>query len=127
MVKFTIEGQPITKKNSQRIVTVHGRPMIIPSKQYKQYEKDCMAFMPMIDTIDYPINIKATFYMKTKRRVDLVNLEQALNDILVHYGVIEDDNNTILVSMDGSRVSYDKSNPRTEVEITEIGKQIESI
>lgn len=118
MVKFTIPLQPITKKNSQRIVTVHGRPMVIPSKQYKQYEADCMPFIPRHPIIDFPCNVKAVFYMKTKRKVDLTNLQQALNDILVKYGVIEDDNNRIVVSMDGSRVRYDKDNPRTEVEIT---------
>ena len=48
----------------------------------------------------------------------MTNLQQGLNDILVKYGVIEDDNNRIVASMDGSRVKYDKDNPRTEVEIT---------
>ena len=52
--------------------------------------------------------------------MDLVNLEEALCDLLVAYGVIEDDNCRIVASMDGSRVSYDKDNPRTEVEITKI-------
>ena len=37
--------------------------------------------------------------------------------MLVKYGVIEDDNSRIIVSMDGSRVRYDKENPRTEVTI----------
>lgn len=53
--------------------------------------------------------------MPTRRRVDLVNLEQALLDILVKYNVIEDDNSKIVFSMDGSYVDYDKENPRTEV------------
>lgn len=39
-------------------------------------------------------------------------------DLLVAYGIIEDDNSKIVASMDGSRVSYDKDNPRTEAEIT---------
>jgi hypothetical protein len=38
----------------------------------------------------------------------------------VKYGVIEDDNSNVVVSVDGSRVLYDKENPRTEVEITEV-------
>ena len=56
--------------------------------------------------------------MGTRRKVDLVNLLEALDDILVHYGVLEDDNCGIIVSHDGSRVHYDKENPRTEVTIT---------
>lgn len=58
--------------------------------------------------------------MDSRRLVDLVNLEQALCDILVHYKIIEDDNSRIIASMDGSRVRYDKANPRTEVTIEEV-------
>ena len=46
MITFTIKGQPITKKNSQRMVSVHSREtgkqrMIpMPSKQYELYKQD---------------------------------------------------------------------------------------
>ena len=43
------------------------------------------------------------------------NLEEALLDVLVRYCVIDDDNAEIVAAMDGSRVLYDKANPRTEV------------
>jgi hypothetical protein len=36
------------------------------------------------------------------------------------YGIIEDDNSQIVAGHDGSRVRYDKNNPRTEIEITEM-------
>jgi Holliday junction resolvase RusA-like endonuclease len=58
--------------------------------------------------------------MPTKRRCDVVNMLEATLDILVKYGVLADDNSNIVVSMDGSRVLYDKENSRTEVEITPI-------
>ena len=90
-IKFTIPIAPRTKKNSQRIVVVKGRRMIIPSELYKQYE--------------------------TRRRVDLVNLLEATCDMLVHYGILQDDKSDIVYSHDGSYVSYDKNNPRTEIEI----------
>ena len=57
MLKFTINIAPRTKKNSQRIVVVKNKPMIIPSKLYKDYERDCKYFVPKIDTINYPINL----------------------------------------------------------------------
>ena len=75
-------------------------------------------FMPRVSTIDRTVNVKATFYMSTHRIVDLVNLHEALLDVLVKHRVLDDDNSRIVVSMDGSRVDYDKENPRTEVEIT---------
>ena len=120
MIKFTIYGNPITKKNNGRIVRVKGKFKIIPSKQYIKYEKQCKMYMPKIEPITQPVNIKATYYMKTRRLVDLTNLNNALHDILVHYKVLDDDNRDIAATTDGSIVLYDKNMPRTEVEITYI-------
>ena len=94
--------------------------MIVPSAKYKKFEKDCGEYMPQTDTIDYPVNVKCVYYMPTRRRVDLVNLQEATLDILVKYKVLADDNSTIVQAMDGSRVFYDKDNARTEIEITPI-------
>jgi Holliday junction resolvase RusA-like endonuclease len=58
--------------------------------------------------------------MQTRRKVDLTNLLNAINDILVKYEILADDNSSIVFSMDGSRVFYDKENPRTEITITEV-------
>lgn len=120
MIKFVINLAPRTKKNSQRIVIVHGKPMIIPSKLYKDYEKNCKDFMPNIKTIDYPINLKCVYYMPTKRRVDLCNLLEATCDMLVFYKILKDDNCKIVYSHDGSKVLYNKNNPRTEIEIERV-------
>lgn len=118
-IKFVIPLIPRTKKNSQRIIVTHGRPMIIPSQAYKDYEKDCAVFIPKLDKpIDYPVTVSAHFFMPTRRPCDLVNLLQSLLDILVKYGVISDDNYHVVFSVDGSRVAYNKENPHTEVEIT---------
>lgn len=115
-----IDLPPITKKNHQQIIYCKGRPMVIPSKQYKQYEKDCGWFLSRydyIEPINYPCNVKCLYYMPTRRRVDLNNLLEATTDILVHYGVLEDDNSNIIKAFDGSRVLYDKKHPRTVIEI----------
>lgn len=121
-IQITIPLCPYTKKNSQNIfykTSKSGKrvPFIMPSKQYKQYEKDAAIFLKPLH-IDYPVNVKATFYLPTKRKVDLTNLNEALHDIMVKCGTIIDDNVSIIVSTDGSRVFYDKENPRTEIEIT---------
>lgn len=120
-IKFTIYGNPKTKKNSSQIIMNQrtGRPMVIPSKAYKQYEKDCgLQLKGRGLKINYSVNLKAVYYRKDRRKVDLSNLHEALQDILVKYGVLEDDNYTIVASHDGSCVQIDKENPRTEVEIT---------
>ena len=120
-VQIVIPLAPITKKNSQRIIYAKGRPMIIPSKQYKDYEKACEKLnLSLAEPIQSRCNVKCVYYMPTRRRVDLTNLMEATHDILVHCGVLADDNSKIIVSVDGSRVEYDKNNPRTEIEITEV-------
>lgn len=120
MIKFVIPIAPRTKKNSQRIVIVRGRPLIMPSKLYKDYEKECQKYLPNIDTINCEVNVKCTYYMPTRRKCDLTNLLEATDDMLVHYKILEDDNYSIIVGHDGSRVYYDKENPRTEIEITKL-------
>lgn len=123
MIKFTIGLEPRSKKNSQQLYKDRntGRTFIAPSRAYKQYEKDSRWFMPKVGKpINTPVNVCARFYMGTRRRVDMVNLQEALLDVLVAHGVLEDDNCKIVVGMDGSRVLYDKSNPRTEVFIEDV-------
>jgi Holliday junction resolvase RusA-like endonuclease len=119
LIKFTISLPPITKKNSQRIVNRGNHPIILPSAKYEQYEQDAGWFINPLG-IDYPVNVRCLYYMPTKRIVDLVNLQEATLDVLVKYGAISDDNSRIVVSMDGSRVLYDKENPRTEIYIERV-------
>jgi Holliday junction resolvase RusA-like endonuclease len=78
------------------------------------------------ESVDYPVNVKCVYYMPTRRKVDLSNLLNSTLDILVHYGVLIDDNRNIVYSVDGSRVFYDKENPRTEIEITRIEEDFQT-
>lgn len=127
LIKFTILLNPVPKKNNPQIAInpKTKRPFILPSKKYKEYENTCLSLIPREarQNVDYPVNIKAVFYRSTAHRVDKVNLEEALHDILVKAGVLADDSAispTVVVSTDGSRVYLDRKNPRTEVEITEV-------
>ncbi len=122
-IKIVISLPPVSKKNSQDIVfnSKTGRPFIVQSKAYRNYEKNAGYFITGALRnlqISAPTNVKCLFYMPTRRRVDLTNLLNAIDDVLVKYGVLEDDNCTIIVSHDGSRVLYDKESPRTEVIIS---------
>ena len=119
MITFTVNGNPVTKKNSSQIVVAGGRPRVIPSKAYKEYAKVFMVQVPEMARrkLDMPQNLRCTYYMQTRRRVDLNNLLAATADLLVQAGVLEDDNADIVYSLDGSRVSYDKNEPRVVVEL----------
>lgn len=92
--------------------------MVLQAPAYIKYEKAFMDECPELETIDFPINLQAIYYMPTKRKVDLINLHAALHDCLVKKKVLLDDDSSIIVSTDGSRVFYDKDNPRTEITIS---------
>ena len=129
---------PKTKKNNQDIkfksstkngffkktaygLKYAGVPFISQSEAYKQYEIDAGWFLKKIPSpISEPVNVKCIFYRKDRTRCDLTNLLEAIDDILVKYKILADDNFNIIVSHDGSRVLIDKDNPRTVVEITKI-------
>ena len=115
--RIILHGTPRTKKNSQRLIVAGGRPRIIPSKEFKVYESDCLRQLAYADRIPGPVNVSCVYYMPTRRRVDLVNLLEATCDILVTAGILEDDNTNIIAGHDGSRVLYDKNDPRVEIEI----------
>lgn len=123
-IKYTIKLPPVSKKNSQQILTnkATGRPFIMPSKKYKEYEKDAAWFLTPRPPkpIECELEIKCLFYMPTRRHVDLTNLLEAVDDLLVKHGIIKDDHSGIVVSHDGSRVLYDKESPRTEIFIKRI-------
>ena len=119
-LKYVVELAPITKKNSTRIMQFGKVKKVVPSAQFINYQNNASVYLlPKPEKpIDYPVQVKCLFYMPTRRRVDLTNLLEAIDDILVRYGILEDDHSRIIVSHDGSRVLYDKENPRTEVSIT---------
>lgn len=124
--KYIISLPPITKKNSQQILTNHrtGKPFIAPSSAYKRYEEQAIYFLtPKPKTpLAGCYRVAAVFYMPTRRRVDLTNLLEAAHDTLVAAKILADDNSTIIASVDGSRVMYDKKNPRTEIIIQELNE-----
>lgn len=122
-MKITIPVVPRSKKNSQQIIINPRtkRPMIIQSKLYTNFERECGLYLKKYKSnIDYSINLKIEFYVPDKRRRDIANYIEAIQDILVKYEVIKDDNHNIITSLDGTRMYIDKENPRVEIEIIKI-------
>lgn len=119
-ISFTVNLPPVSKKNSQQICInpSSGKRFIMPSRKYLEYEQTALLFIPKGICINEPVNVKCLFYMQSKRKVDKVNLEEAIHDIMVKSGLLEDDNRDIIAGTDGTRVYYDKERPRTEVVIT---------
>lgn len=112
---------PRTKKNNQKIIKNPRTkaPMIVQNDRYKTYERDSGWFLKKIpQPINEPVNVKCIFYRDSERRTDLTNLLEAIDDILVKYKILADDNFKVIAGHDGSRVYVDREKPRTEIEIT---------
>lgn len=124
MIEFTLNVRPATKKNSGQIVMRGKYPVLLPSKQYQKFEKECLPYLRHVkDTvgiINYPVNIECIFFTEMKRKIDLTNLLNAIDDAMVKSGLILDDNRDIIAAHDGSRVFHDKFNPRIEVKVTRL-------
>ena len=127
--RYFIPEIPRSKKNSQQICINRktGRRFVRQSDQYNDFETAASYYLQPKPKkpIDYPVTVKCTFWMPTRQKVDKSNLEAAIHDILVKYGILDDDDRDVLASTDGSRVYYDKTNPRVEIEISPLQEEYE--
>jgi Holliday junction resolvase RusA-like endonuclease len=134
-IKITLSGSIRSKKNSHTPVPLpskketrfkalfkngwkYAQVLIIPGKAYKKWEKaartQLMALLPPgRKLLTVPLHIKAIFYYKGPRP-DLQGAMESLADCLESY-IYEDDKQ--IESWDGSRMVWDKVNPRIEIEI----------
>lgn len=130
-ISFVLKGDPRTKKNHQMIAGSGKRCPVCkkPAKQwirqsgyhdeYAELAKRQLYPRPP-RPIECPVNVKCVFYMKTRRRVDALNLLATIDDLLVDVGILADDNSKIVAGHDGSRVFHDPGNPRVEITITKL-------
>ena len=133
MWQYDIRLPPVTKKNSQQIIKVNGRNIIIPSAAYKKYEAQCGEFLlnkPEIP-IGSPVEVTCLYFLKRtvkgeipKRQPDLCNLMEATHDVLVKYKILEDDNASVIYSVDGSRVYWTTGEPHTIVQIRSLEDEL---
>lgn len=118
VIDITLKGRPATKKNSGRIVSRNGKPVIIPSEAYKNYEDACMWQLAGKKMhISGIIVVECKYYLPNKRSwPDLIGLLQATSDILTKAKVIDDDK-WICSYGDSCIAGIDKDNPRAEIRI----------
>ena len=130
-IKYTIQGDPRTKKNSLMIAGKGRRcpacgklekQWVRQSKAHDEFAKAAKWQLRPVPTepISSLVNVRCLFYMKTRRIVDGLNLLATIDDLLVSAGILADDNSRIVAGHDGSRVLYDPINPRVEITITKL-------
>lgn len=130
LAHYTIPLDPKTKKNSHRIAGCGPRCPVC-GKYKKQFVRNAdktteysfsaakyLHPKPQKE-IEGPVHLIYRLYTETWHRKDDLNLYEALDDILVKEGILKDDDRKTIRSRDGSRVLYDKENPRAEIYIYE--------
>lgn len=73
--------------------------------------------------LNKPLKVVYKFRFPDNRKTDLSNKLESINDLLVRYGVFEDDNHQILTCIEAIAMGVDKENPRCEIELYEITKR----
>ena len=128
MVRFILPVAPRTKKNHGNIVIVPAkgtkygyRGMMLPSPQYKEYEKACLDYireeLPKLTTLqlEREVNVAALFY-RDRASGDTNGYYQALADMMEKAGILAND--VWIKSWEGSYLLKDANHPRTVVTIT---------
>ena len=128
LASFTIPIEPKSKKNSHRIAGC-GKRCPVCGKYAKQFVRNgdktteygfkaAQYLHPKpAKPLTGPVHLIYRLYTGTWHRKDDLNLYEALDDILVTNGILKDDDRKTIRSRDGSRVLYDKENPRAEIYI----------
>ena len=124
MAFIKIPGRPVPKKNNMVARCVNGKPLLTQSKAYRDYEKAAL-----LSLADYqgprfsgPVQVRASYWLADNRRPDLNNLMAATADILEKAGILKNDRD--IVSWDGSRIMGVSHNPRVEIIITSVDRQL---
>lgn len=124
LLKFTLYGQVRPKKNGKRLVRIHGKTVPISSKQYMEWHKNAFEQLEKLNipksNIEGVVEIKCKFYQADNRIRDLSNMVESVNDLLVDWGFLSDDNRRIIKKLlvtDGGIVG--KEQARVEVEVNE--------
>jgi len=129
LLKFTIPGNPVTKKTHQRIMRVGGYPRIFPSKQYEEYEKYCKSYCLDVwksqgkEPMKFGVAIKIKVWLSRWILPDHVGILQSIGDILEKWEVLDNDKYIHWTDYDTENnhehwfQGIDKENPRIEITI----------
>lgn len=97
------------------------------SNNLKQLFKETLDIIHL-QPVTSPVHLKYTFYYPDKANRDIGNslatIDKFTADALVSAGILSDDNYTIVQSITGAFGGIDKVNPRCEVTIIPITKDI---
>jgi len=119
-----IKGNFPSFKNSKRMIIKKGqKPRLIHSKTVMKYKKISKIewllkkkdFLSLVREEEKPFKIGIHFIRGTKHKQDWVNLVQGVQDLMVEYEYIKDDNSDEIIpvpfKLKGKYYTYNKDNP----------------
>lgn len=140
MIRFTILGEPASKANSRKIVTIGGRPKPIKSPKARNYEADALMQIPLAARVrmEGPVRVALRIWYASERpdldesvvldvlqdRYSPAKKDKAGNVVrerqLLQPGVYRNDRQ---VREKHVYWGLDKANPRTEIVIAPLQAQ----
>lgn len=116
-MKLIILGEVPSKKDQQQIYRNRytGKPFITSSKKHKEWHRKAIAQLDDISPVLELKRLSMTFYSATRRKSDLTNRADSVQDLLVDAGILEDDNWFVIPKLELNFGGVDKENPRVVV------------
>lgn len=115
-----IKGNVPSSKNGKRWTgkyLIHSKTtMKYIQNTMEQYMENKEVFSYLVNNLKPPYNISFTFYRGSRRKFDYINPAQTVQDLMVRYQWIEDDNCDYIIPHFKPYV-YDKENPGVKIEI----------
>lgn len=91
MIELTIPLKPISVNQAYRAIPRGRICTSIKSKQYRDFEKDCLRLMPQKDIIKGQLEIYLEFHIKRDTVSDVDNFAKVILDMITKAEYIEDD------------------------------------
>lgn len=118
--RWFIPGNVPSSKNGRRWTGkyfIASKAVMNYRKATKEYfQKYAKDFRAEVDKLDSPVKISFEFIRGSKHKFDYINPAQTVQDDMVKYGWIEDDNAEFIIP-GFQQYSYDKSNPGVWIEL----------
>lgn len=117
--RYVFRGEVASKKNSKVLARVKGRPMLLPSRKYQEWEKRARLAIMAEGRPSEPLKAARLFmaiYHGDLIKRDSNNATQGVQDVLVDMGVIQDDNWMVIGTPEVVHM-VDVEDPRMEVTV----------
>ena len=116
VIEFEIIGEPASKANSRKLVTIKGRPAFIKSEKARKYVKSFQEQCPKLDTlVDVDVSVWIKIYYATRRPdLDESVILDAMQDLIYV--------NDRQVKEKHIFWGLDRDNPRSEIKIQNISQ-----